>query len=176
MNDCEISLNLKIVRLEDLFWVIGFLENVVGVRGKLKFIQLCLDYVSEKTVQKKGDVKANISTTTTGDVTTRKRKECKCSGNLRREDGRAFPSSVSEIVHPHIGYEKLTGCLSFDTVTKPITSPQLLRTPRLAAKVAEIPVYSLIPGKEVWNLVLGVTRDASTMRFVSSRSGDGSAS
>ncbi|GFY09429.1 hypothetical protein TNCV_4321081 [Trichonephila clavipes] len=46
----------------------------------------------------------------------------------------------------------------------------------LAAKVAEIPVYALIPGKEVRNLVLGVTRDASTMCFVCSRSGDGSAS
>ncbi|GFW47309.1 hypothetical protein TNCV_2647971 [Trichonephila clavipes] len=45
----------------------------------------------------------------------------------------------------------------------------------LDAKVAKIPFYSLIPGKEVRNLVLGVTRDASTMCFVCSRSGDGSA-
>ncbi|GFX31433.1 hypothetical protein TNCV_432751 [Trichonephila clavipes] len=55
-------------------------------------------------------------------------------------------------------------------------SPKLLGHLALAAKVAEIPVFSLIPGKEFRNLILGVTRDASTMCFVCSRSGDGSAS
>ncbi|GFT83522.1 hypothetical protein TNCV_5061381 [Trichonephila clavipes] len=49
-------------------------------------------------------------------------------------------------------------------------------TSPLPTNVAEIPVFSLIPGKEVRNLVLCVTRDASTMCFVCSGSGDGSAS
>ncbi|GFX09519.1 hypothetical protein TNCV_2028851, partial [Trichonephila clavipes] len=45
----------------------------------------------------------------------------------------------------------------------------------LAAKVAEIPVYALIPGKEVRNLVPR-RQETSAMCFVCSRSGDGSAS
>ncbi|GFW79069.1 hypothetical protein TNCV_215011 [Trichonephila clavipes] len=83
---------------------------------------------------------------------------------------------VSECCRKKEGNLERVGTKGEAAVTEPITSPQLLRTTRLAAKVAEIPVCSLIPGKEVRNLVLGVTRDASTMCFVSSRSGDGSAS